>query len=636
MYPSIKRNTLFSEKGIEKIIGLPGEDHVYQSLLEVLTEFQHMKKFASEIHTETHLVKPILKMLGYAYESKPRFFENQVKDPDGALFSSEEDRVAGSKVWGTREYYRHVLSIVLLKRYGSHLHEGVSGFYLEFENRIPLYQIYYLLKKSGTPWGILTNGRYWILVKRPLYYEQKLVEVDLETPFLDGELTALHLFYRIFCRIGLEQDIPAILEEERKTLAEALREERTSIQKSLAHLKRRADIYPRVIGSYKQLFPDQRMPFSEEYLGTTACDWTNEASSGLTNIVKDHDSSDLSAYLYQKKGYATSISLESLVLDSGTGRLTKENLLALRILDLTPGFGNTAVQLVEGLAHLVFTLPYRERNTFVTEWENDKYLAEYIVDNMLYGTERSHLSLDILQNSMQMRFSARAKHYRVGNPLVGLSLRDLGAMLDTENPMPLFAKHPREVISEVRNMYKTYASLSARIKEDMAVREELEVTLKGYMDRIRDILDIMTASLFFKPFDKRKIHETIYAMDADESVWDVLRKKDWYLDVKAIARKNVFFHMEVEFPFLLNEAFDLIFVQPSLQYAWEEGIPLGEATKAYIKKGMAFLKGEGKLVVLLENPEEALLAELERSKKYAVEANKQQIVLTRKEPTSVP
>ena len=44
-------------------------------LLEILTKFQDIKKFASEIHTETHLIKPILKILGYAYESKPKFFE---------------------------------------------------------------------------------------------------------------------------------------------------------------------------------------------------------------------------------------------------------------------------------------------------------------------------------------------------------------------------------------------------------------------------------------------------------------------------------------------------------------------------------------------------------------------------------
>ncbi len=60
---------------------MPIESGVYPSLTELLTKFQDIKKFASEIHTEIHLVKPMLKMLGFTYESKPKFFEDHVKRP---------------------------------------------------------------------------------------------------------------------------------------------------------------------------------------------------------------------------------------------------------------------------------------------------------------------------------------------------------------------------------------------------------------------------------------------------------------------------------------------------------------------------------------------------------------------------
>ena len=52
-----------------------------------------------------------------------------------------------SQLWGTREYYINTLGMVLLKRYGRNLHEGISGFYLEFESKMPVYQMVYLLKK---------------------------------------------------------------------------------------------------------------------------------------------------------------------------------------------------------------------------------------------------------------------------------------------------------------------------------------------------------------------------------------------------------------------------------------------------------------------------------------------------------
>ena len=38
----------------------------------------------------------------------------------------------------------------------------------------------YLAKKSGAPWGILTNGKNWLLLKRPVAFEKTTVEIDLE------------------------------------------------------------------------------------------------------------------------------------------------------------------------------------------------------------------------------------------------------------------------------------------------------------------------------------------------------------------------------------------------------------------------------------------------------------------------
>ena len=64
MHPSIVRNTLISPSGVDKIISLPEENAVYTSFSDILFKFQDIKKFASEIHTEIHLIKPILKIPG--------------------------------------------------------------------------------------------------------------------------------------------------------------------------------------------------------------------------------------------------------------------------------------------------------------------------------------------------------------------------------------------------------------------------------------------------------------------------------------------------------------------------------------------------------------------------------------------
>ncbi|HPP07054.1 MAG TPA: hypothetical protein PLW88_06755, partial [Syntrophorhabdaceae bacterium] len=66
MHPAILRNTLLSRSGIEKILSMPYMSQHYSNIEELFKNFEDKKRFASEIHTEIHLVKPILKLLGFS------------------------------------------------------------------------------------------------------------------------------------------------------------------------------------------------------------------------------------------------------------------------------------------------------------------------------------------------------------------------------------------------------------------------------------------------------------------------------------------------------------------------------------------------------------------------------------------
>ncbi|OPY72803.1 MAG: hypothetical protein A4E64_02791 [Syntrophorhabdus sp. PtaU1.Bin058] len=615
MYRSITRNTLFSSSAIQKIRALPAEDSIHTSLLEILTKFQDIKKFASEIHTEIHVVKPILKILGLSYESKPKFFEEHIKEPDAVLFVSEEERFKSSRLWGTVDYYAKALGILLLKRYGRNLQEGITGFFLEFENRIPTYQIAYLLKKSKTPWGILTNGRDWILVKRPVNYELRLLALDLETAMFENDRDALQLFYEIFSLTGLTKTVPDILEWERDYLIEFLKEKRDSVQRSLQGARKKVEVYPRLIDSFKELFGDRQLQYSESYLLEKKVDLPQKLYT-QPDEISEHNVSDISSFLFSKKGYQTNTDLEEIFLADKSAYTTKEQLLSLTILDMTPNFGNLASDLIEGLAYFAFVLPYREKNTFVAEWEDETLVKRYIIDNILYGIERSHLALDILQTMTMNRFKTKARHFKYGNPLIGMSIADMTAYFDTKSQMGLFNKNPQDLINDFREMYRLYFTLSDRIKEDIQVREDLERKLKRYGERIRDAMDLITSTYFTKTVDSKKIQDVLSNLDSDDATWENLTKKDWFIDARSLAGNNGFFHFDVGFPFLLHNSFDLIFVQPALQYVWEESFPVAEATKAYIKRGTPYLKQGGKMVIVLDNPGDDLMEELRRSTRY--------------------
>jgi hypothetical protein len=628
MQPLVLQNTLFTPSGIETLSSMPIETDVYPSLTELLTKFQDIKKFASEIHTEIHLVKPMLKLLGFTYESKPKFFENHVKDPDVALFPSEDDRVKSSKLWGTKEYYDNVLSILVLKRYGRNLHEGISGFFLEFENRIPLYQIMYLLKKSHTPWGVLTNGRYWILIKRPVAFEQKLIEIDLEVSLLSGEEKSARLFFNTFSLLGLKNTLPKLLEHERETLIKHLKDKKRATRKMIGSSKKRFDIYPRIREVYRELFPDDTLPTTEAYMKNYDIKVENNTYQ-KTGVLNEYDRSDICSYLFADSHAKTGFDIEDIIVNQKK-HYTKEDLLSLRILDMTPGFGNITTQLLEGLAYLSFVLPYTEKNSFISEWEDEKSLKKYILDHNLYGIERSHICYDALQNMLNRRYGSPAHHYKPGNPLIGITLKDIGNIFDTTKQGSLFGRNPKEALDEFREMYRLYFSLSNKIKEDVKIREEIEAKLKVYTSRIRGVMDATTATFFTRDIDVKKVEDLLYSLEADESTWTIFRQKGWFTEFQHLAVRNGFFHMELEFPILLSNAYDFIFVQPALNYSWEDEIPVGEATKAFIKKGMAFLKQDGKFVVLLDEDGEALLSDLQKSKKYAVEAKKGFFILTKR------
>ncbi len=628
MQPFLLRNTLLSSPAMEGIAALPTPGEVPSALADIVTRFQHMKSSASEIHTELHLVKPILKLLGFAFESKPMFFEEQIKGPDFALFRSEEERLRSASLWGTRSYYEDLLGLLVVKRYGRNLEEGISGFYLDFENRIPLYQSMYLTKKSGAPWSILTNGKNWLLLKRPVAFEKTIVEVDLEETVFGGSDEGIRLFYHIFSSEGLTSTLPDFLEKERTELIGLLKAERSSLARRLVPAIPKAEVYRVAVPLFRRLFPEGSLALTGS-LASQAGAAVDSHRSSKPAPTKGFDQCDVLTYLLAR-GSGTGVpALEEIILNTLEEDCTKERLLSLKLLDMTPGFGNLTIELVETIAYLSFLLPYREKHSFVAEWENESLLHKFILDQVLFGAEKSDFSLDVLQGVTLLRFFAGAANYRLGNPLLGMSMAELHAFAGNVGRAAPFSKHPHEVISELKDMYRLYFSLSDRIKEDAAVKGEIAATLHVCRRRMKDIMDLLTASYFDSIVEEGKIADLLSHIDADEEIWEAAKGTAWFRAARELAERKHFFHMEIEFPFLLNDRFDLIVVQPELTYVWEEKMPPDEAAKAYVKRAVTYLSETGKIILVGSDPE-VLAPELKKSKRYAVETKNGAVIITRR------
>jgi hypothetical protein len=345
--------------------------------------------------------------------------------------------------------------------------------------------------------------------------------------------------------------------------------------------------------------------------------------------VKAFDQSDIATYLFARGAGGEISDCEKVILDSLDDDRTKEHLLSLKILDMTPGFGNVAVRLTESLAYLSFLLPYREKHSFIAEWENDHHLHRFILERVLFGTVRDSFAHEALQNSLHNRFDCIPINYRQGNPLLGMSINDLEALSDTKSQTGLFSKHPREVMADLRDMLRQYFALSDRIKEDVAAKVEMRATILLWTLRVKEIMDLLTASYFDSTIETKKIREMLYMMDGDETSWEALRRSEWFHKAMNIAQRKAFFHMEIEFPFLMNGRFDMIVVQPHLSFLWEEIMPEGEAVKAYIKRAMGFLTPTGKVLLLGQHSDE-VLSDLKKSRRYSSDIRQGLVVIRRR------
>jgi hypothetical protein len=213
--------------------------------------------------------------------------------------------------------------------------------------------------------------------------------------------------------------------------------------------------------------------------------------------------------------------------------------------------------------------------------------------------------------------------------LLGMSMSDLEALTQGKSQAGLFLRDPREVTEKLRSMLLTYFSLSDRIKEDALIKNEMEVTIRQYTSRMKEVMDLLTASYFDDSLDSKRIKELLYTLDGSDTPWTMARGTDWYRRATEIAKRKGFFHMEIEFPLLVNNHFDLVAVQPNLTYLWEEQVPEGDAVKAFVKRAMAFLKPEG-TVVVAGRFSPGLLADLKKSRRFGIDAREGAILVKKR------
>lgn len=223
-------------------------------------------------------------------------------------------------------------------------------------------------------------------------------------------------------------------------MAYHLKIKRETLIKGIKGKEKKVDVYPVIYDTYREIFEDGCLPETEAYLKEKNIR-LNLKSTVKTDIFNPYITPQIFTYVFSMNGKQSGIDIQTILDKYFTGKIyTKETLLNLKILEMTPNFGSVISSIIEGIAYKSFIVPYNEKNTFVAEWEDEKALKKYILDNMLYGVERSHIVYDMLKDAILKRFGFDLKNFKLGNPLIGMSLKDIANHIDIKNQMGLLQK----------------------------------------------------------------------------------------------------------------------------------------------------------------------------------------------------
>jgi len=204
--PPYRNNGLFSEHFLTTRLK-DSEDWrqnvepVRRQLLDLYEEKKGLLAEANEAQTEEEFIKPVLKILGFAYTVQPKTTgSGGAEHPDYVLYASEADKAQAVAAGDEEKLFAPALAIGEAKYWERDLDKKRRGDPREIAASAvsPSFQIARYLEATGVEWGVLTNGREWRLYwGRAADRQKRFYAVDLLRVLSDPEtFKYFYLFFR--------------------------------------------------------------------------------------------------------------------------------------------------------------------------------------------------------------------------------------------------------------------------------------------------------------------------------------------------------------------------------------------------------------------------------------------------------
>ncbi len=203
--PPYKNSGLFSEHFLTTRLKdsedwQQDSEPVRRRLLNLYEEKKGLLTEANEAQTEEEFIKPVLKILGFAYTVQPKTTgSGGAEYPDYVLYTSENDKAQAVSGGDESKLFAPALAIGEAKYWERDLDKKRRGDLRDTAASAvsPSFQIARYLEATGVEWGVLTNGREWRLYwGRAADKQKRFYAVDLLQVLNDPE--AFKYFYLFF------------------------------------------------------------------------------------------------------------------------------------------------------------------------------------------------------------------------------------------------------------------------------------------------------------------------------------------------------------------------------------------------------------------------------------------------------
>lgn len=261
----------------------------------------------------------------------------------------------------------------------------------------------------------------------------------------------------------------------------------------------------------------------------------------------------------------------------------------LKILDPAMGSAHFLTSATRYLSEQVME-EVREAESKIGAAFNEKHVRREIAKECIYGVDKNGMAVELGKLAMWLETLAADQplafldhHLKRGDSLIG---SDINEILSSDNESKtgqltlkdVFDQMRQEALDQIMNLFRGLLSIENQNLKDIKEMEQVyeKIQQDPQYQRLLEMANVYAANEFGMNIHESAFEEMAEALRDDNWESDI-ENKDWFKNAQSLAKKERFFHWELEFPNAFytdqgkrrqNGGFDAVIGNPPWLNAW--------------------------------------------------------------------